>query len=149
MYINDPTVTLVLNDSGATELDVTELCSSAEIDVVKPQVSGQNTYGRTHQRRELKGLWDGSVKLTLHADWDSESDSGVSSALIDLLEDDDPFLVKIRTHDAEISDTNPEFQCMMSLSELPLSGDPGELAIQTITLEVAGDPLWVTEPESS
>lgn len=145
MYLANPVIEIEDNTPTTPVVtDITELCSSCVLNLQKPQVSGQNTYGVEAQRRELKGLWDGGVTVNFHHDY---SALGISKVLWLMLQDNAPWTMRIRPHDAAISATNPEWVIPVSLSEMPaIEGDPGEIAASSVTFELAGVPTQNTTP---
>src|SRR5690606_23502224 len=111
-------IVLIGNESPTPiELDLTEYTSSATFDPSRPPVANQNTFGVRGQRRELKSIFDGSLALTFHHNYD---DGEVTQTLWSWLEDEQPVSVRLRANDAPIGVNNPEWRFRVAITSLPV-----------------------------
>lgn len=140
MQLNNPNITL---GPEGDEFDITDICSSATLTFTRPSVSGQNTFGVRGQRRKVKGLWNGTLALTFHHDYDAEQ---FTQAVWGWLAGDDPVPFTLRANDAPIGTDNPEWRGFVAITELPVQdGDPESIAAASVTWETDGVPEMVTE----
>jgi hypothetical protein len=140
--INDPVITVTI---GVTEHDWTEDVASATFTAQKPTVS-RPTFGSAGQKRNVKGLWDGSLTLDFNHDY---ATGEITQALWGALASDTPVTVKVRAKDAVISTSNPEWVVEAAVEELPtVDGAAGELATASVTFNFHGVPEIVTVPSS-
>lgn len=127
---------------GGSQLDLTEYVSTATLTFSRPAAANQNTFGVGGQRRELKSIWDGSISLTFHHEYES---SDITQTLWGWLEGDESIYMAVRAKDAPISADNPEWQFRVAVTELPVvDGGPEDIAAASVTWEIDGVPQMVT-----
>lgn|SRR5690606_3781183 len=144
--ILDPiiTVTIPATPSPIT-YDLTDDTASVTFDGSRTVVS-RPLFGDRGQRRNVKGLFDGTITIDFNHDYDADK---VTQLMWDAMLGDDLIEITIRPHDAPISANNPEWQCQVAVESFaPFNSGASELATGTLTLPVHGVPDKVITPES-
>lgn len=115
--------------------DLSDRCSQAVVEFETNEVD-QSTFGGDYSEQG-KGLKDATITLTFHQDYEVGQ---VDATLWPLSQQDDPFTVRIKPHDAVVSDTNPEY--VMAEAHLygysPLSGEKGAASTTDVPFRNAG-----------
>ena len=105
-------------------------------------MSGQNTFGVTAQRRSVKGLLDGSLKIDFLHDFDAE---GITSFVSSYLFGDESLPVAVRQNDGPISATNKEYRFNVAVEQLQfVDGGPEDIAAASVTWNLDGEVDEVT-----
>lgn len=132
LRLNNPVITL-----GG--VNITTVVSSCTLTLERPQVSGQNTFGVSYQRRELHGLWDGSLKIDFHQNYAS---TGITQVLYNALALNAVVPCIVKAYDTVVSIDNPEWDFDVSVDSLPLvDGGPEDAATASVTLMLASAPI--------
>lgn len=144
--ILDPIITITIpTDSTPIVYDLTEDTASVTFDASRAVVS-RPLFGDRGQRRDAKGLFDGTITFDFNQDYD---DQKVTQIMWDAMLGDALIEVTIRPFDGPISVNNPEWQMQCAVeSASPFGSGAGELATGTLTLPIHGVPDKVTTPES-
>ena len=145
--INNPVLVVTIPGTPEpTVYDLTEDAASCTLDGARPN-RARPLFGDTGQRRNVKGLFDGSVTIDFNHDYD---DGRVTQLMWDALLGDDLIAIAIRAEDGEISADNPEWRCNVSVESFAaVNGAADELATGTLTLPIDGVPVKVTDPNES
>lgn len=115
--------------------DISDHCSSAEIDLSKDDIDITNFGGAG--REHAAGLQDNSIVLNLQQDFDASS---IDSIFFPLWDQETEFTVTIRPTSDVVAADNPEFTATCILLEYkPLSGDVGSLSEVSVTCMVQRD----------
>lgn len=115
--------------------DISDHCSSAEIDLSKDDIDITNFGG--NGREHAAGLQDNSFVLNLQQDFEASS---VDAVFYPLWDQEEEFSVTIRPTAAAVGADNPEYSATCILLEYkPLSGDVGSLSEVSITCVVQRD----------
>jgi hypothetical protein len=106
--------------------------TSVELDI-KHDVLETTNYASGGAKTRIAGLRDSTVKITFNDDFAAASTDVLLFALLGTVT-----AFKAKATNAANSATNPEYQCSVVVSELPVLGAVGALAQKQVTWPVTG-----------
>jgi hypothetical protein len=128
-----------------TVYDLTDDAASCTLDGARAVIS-RPLFGDLGMRRDVKGLFDGSISIDFNHDYD---EGKVTQLMWDAMLADDLVEIAVRAFDAVVSADNPEWICQVAVESFAaINGGAGELATGTLTLPTHGVPQKVIVPTS-